>query len=389
MNRVLRIVLPLVVVAGGGAVAAGLVFSAKKPTKKAVAPLPPKVEFTTLSSQQAPAAVQALGTVVPARTLALQAEVSGRVLYVHPDLVPGGTIAKGQTLVRIDCRQIKYGLDERKAAEARARFDLSLEKGRGRVAAREWDLVGSAKKSGPEGKALALRQPHLQNAKAALAGAEAAVARSELDASRCSIRAPFDVMVREESLEVGQIVSPQSRLATLVGTEAFWVETSVPVSALRWIRTEADGPASAAVASQAMGDAGEAQWQGSVLRVMGEVDPKGRMARVMVTIKDPLALSQKDRPTLLLGAYVNIAIQGKALEDVFVVPRPALRQDNLLWVVDGSDKLRIRKTQPVWRSGSQIYIREAVQAGDRVITSRLRAPVEGMQLRTASSEAAQ
>ncbi len=389
MNRILRIVLPLVVVAGGGAVAAGLVFSAKKPTKKAANPLPPKVEFTTLSAQQAPAAVQALGTVVASRTLVLQPEVSGRVLHVNPDLVPGGTIAKGEILVRIDCRQMKYGLDERKAAEARAEFELSLEKGRGRVAAREWELVGSEKKSGPQGRALALRQPHLHNAEAALLGAQAAVARTKLDVSRCVIRAPFDVLVREESLEVGQIVSPQTRLATLVGTEAFWVETSVPIAALRWIRTEADGPASAAVATQGLGDSGAAQWQGSVLRIMGEVDPKGRMARVMVTIKDPLALVNKDRPALLLGAYVSIAIQGKSLEDVFVLPRPALRQGNLLWVIDNEDKLQIRKTQPVWRSSGDVYIRESVKAGDRVITSRLRVPVQGMQLRTTTLKAAQ
>lgn len=389
MNRTVRIVLPVLILLGGVGTAVGLVMSKKQPERSKRTPLPPKVSVMTAAPQSAPAAVEALGTVVPARTLALQAEVSGRVLHIHPDLVPGGKIKKGDVLVRLDARQFSMALDERKAAEERARFELALEEGRVRVAAREWKLVGSEKNSGPDGRALALREPHLKNAQANLLGAQAAVARAELEVSRCVLRAPFDVLVKDEAIEVGQIVTPQSKLATLIGTEAFWVQTSVPVSSLRWIHTEEDEEPSKVLIHQSLGDNTSIEREGHVLRTMGEVDPKGRMAQVMVSIPDPLGLNTKGAPALLLGSYLRVSIQGRALQDVFVVPRIALREDGVLWVVDKQDKLRIRATNPVWRGSNEVYVRDGVELGDRVIVSRLNTPVEGMTLRVddSSSEA--
>ncbi len=384
MNRTVRIVLPLLILVGGVGAAAGLVLSKKEPERKARASLPPKVQVIEARPQTAPASVEALGSVVAAQTLTLQSEIAGRVVHVHPDLVPGGTIKKGEVLLRLDSRQFAMALAERKANEERARFELALEKGRGRVAAREWQLVGAEKNSGPDGRALALREPHLKNAQASLLGAEAAVAKAQLDVSRSVLRAPFDVLVTKESVEVGQIVTPQSQLATLVGTQNYWVRTSVPVSALRWIRTEKDDAASKVSVSQSLGDGTTIERQGSVLRVTGEVDPKGRMAQVIVSVPDPLGLKTSGVPALLLGSYLRVGIEGRALQDVYVVPRVALRDDKFLWVVDAQDKLHIRPTTPVWRGSSEVYVRTGVQSGERVVTSRLGTPVEGMSLRVDS-----
>ena len=40
-------------------------------------------------------------------------------------------------------------------------------------------------------------------------------------------------MVQSEAIDVGQVVGPQSRVATLVGTDAFWVKVAIPVSHLK------------------------------------------------------------------------------------------------------------------------------------------------------------
>lgn len=382
MNRTLRTVLPLIILVGGLGSAVGLIATKKKPERSKPATLPPKVEVVRVTRESAPAEVEALGTVTPAKTLVVQPELSGRVVYVHPELVPGGTIRAGEVLVRLDSREFRLALEERKAALEKAQFELALEEGRGRVAEREWKLVGAeSKTAGIQGKALALREPHLANAQAALQGAQAGVERAELNVARTVIRAPFDVLVRSENVEVGQIVSPQSQLATVVGTEAFWIQTAVPLSSLRWIHGAEHASPSAATVRLMLGEDGVAEREGSVLRVTGELDPKGQMARVIVRVPDPLGLDAPGTPRLLLGAYVRVGIAGRALDDVFVVPRIALRQGGLLWVADGEDKLRIRETRAVWSNEREVYVRDGVKDGERVVTSRIAAPVEGMALR--------
>lgn len=386
MNPVLRIVLPLLVLAAGVLAAAGLIFTKKSPPKKPQTRAVPKVSVVTVERRAAPARIEALGTAVEARQLTLQPEVSGRVVFVHEGLVPGGTLKKGEVLVRIDAREPRLALEEAKAQVVRAEYELELERGRRRVAEREWRLVGKDRKVGAEGRALALREPHLRNAEANLEAAKARVARSELTVARTTLRAPFDVVVRDETVEIGQIVNPQSRLATLVGTDEFWVQASVPVSALRWIDTT--GAGSPAQVRSTLAQDGAGPREGRVLRVLGELDPKGRMARVLVSVPDPMGLKAQGRAPILLGTYLSVTIEGRDVEDVFVVPRLALHEGDKLYVLSAKDELRIATTTPIWRGEKEIYVRGGVEDGDRVVVSRLAGPVDGMKLRTTSVKAA-
>jgi len=376
----MRVVLPIMVILAGVGGAAALVLTKKKPEKKAQVTLPPVVDVVVAKAESAPAEVEGLGTVVAARSLTLQAEVSGRVVYVHPDLIPGGTIAKGEVLVRLDGRQYELVLEERKGQTETARFNLAVEEGRVRVAQREWQVVGAEKGSDQAGKSLALREPHLRNAQASLQASEAMAARAELDLSRTVIRAPFDVLVRSESVEVGQIVTPQNQLAQLVGTEEFWLQVPVPVGSLRWVQAGGESGSTVKVV-QALGEAGAATREGKVLRVMGELDPKGRMARLLVSVADPLGLKEKGQVPLFLSALARVHVAGRALEGVFVVPRAALRQDDQVWVIDAQGKLHIRSAEVAWRGEDEVYLRSGVGEGDKVITSRLSAPIEGMTVR--------
>lgn len=380
MNRVMRVVLPLLVLAGGVGGAAALIATRKEPEKKVRPTLPPEVDVVVAKAESAPAAVEGLGTVVAARSLILQAEVSGRVVYVHPDLEPGGTIGKGEVLIRLDARQYELALEERRAQAETARFNLAVEEGRVRVAQREWKVVGAEKGSDQAGRSLALREPHLKNAQASLQAAEAQVARAELDLSRAVLRAPFDVVVQSEATEVGQIVTPQSQLAQLVGTEAFWLQVPVPVGALRWVHAAPEGGSPVKVV-QALGEAGVVTRTGRVLRVMSELDPKGRMARLLVAVDDPLSLKSKGQVPLFLSALARVTVEGRSVEGVFVLPRGALRQGEQVWVVDAQGKLHIRTAVVAWQGEEEVYLREGVGEGDRVVVSRLSAPVEGMAVR--------
>ena len=47
-----------------------------------------------------------------------------------------------------------------------------------------------------------------------------------------------NALVIEEAVEMGQLITPQSRLATLAGTDQFWVRVAIPPERIDWVRFE-------------------------------------------------------------------------------------------------------------------------------------------------------
>ncbi len=256
-----------------------------------------------------------------------------------------------------------------------------MEEGRQTVAKREWALLESELESTPEGKALALRKPHLNNAKAVLKAAKSGLAKSKLALDRTTITAPFNALVREESVELGGLVSPQTALASLVGTRQFWVQASVPVQHLGHIGVDAPHKPPAVTLTQATGSTPLTR-QGRVLRILGDLDPQGRMARVIIGVNDPLALEpgHESLPPLRLGAYVTVRIDTGMLKGGVQIPRIALRDDHRIWVATPEETLSVRDIEVVWRTEHHVYIRGAITNGARVITSKIPYPVPGMKL---------
>lgn len=253
------------------------------------------------------------------------------------------------------------------------------------MARREWHIMEKSS-SMTTNQDLALRKPHLEAARASLASADSRLKQAEISLDRTTIKAPFNSFVQEEFIEVGQLVSPQSRIATLVGTDQFWVQVSLPVNQLTWINIPLDDESTASPATvlHRMGAGKENSRKGKVLRLLGDLDPVGRMARVLIAVDDPLGIKDSDGPEalpLLVGAYVEVKIKGKELRDVFAVPRLALHDLNRVWIMNSDDLLEFREIAIIWRSEDTIFVTGGLQQGERIITSQLPSPVPGTQLR--------
>jgi len=386
MRKVLRVILPVLVIAAGVAVAVRLIRTrprAARTPPRAVATL---VEVITCSEGSEQVVIEAMGTVVPAKAVVVQPQVTGRIIEQNPKLVPGGRFNKDEVIARIDPRDYELAVEQQKAAVQRATFELKVEEGRRVVAKREWNLLESDLAESEAGRALALREPQLETAKAALAAARSGLEQAALSLERTTIRAPFNALVQEESIDLGQLVAPQTRLATLVGTDEYWVQVSIPMDRLQWVAipgVNADEGAAATVL-HAVGPEMVVERTGRVVRLLGDLDPVGRMARVLVAVGDPLGLgadSDDGAIPLLIGAYVRVLIEGPVLEDVVVVPRRAIREGDRIWVMNAEDKLEIREANIVWRRENDVLLRDSVDGGVRVIVSRIAAPVPGLPLR--------
>jgi RND family efflux transporter MFP subunit len=342
------------------------------------------VEALRAKRTREPVVVTAMGTVVPARTVEIQPQVTGVVVAQSEQLVPGGRFGKGELMLRVDPRDYEAAVAQRKGDLERARFELEVEQGRRHVAEREWTLLGTETETTPAGRSLALREPHIRNAKAAVEAAQAALDLARYNLERTELHAPFNAVVLAESVDEGQLVSPQSRLAELAGTDAFWVRVSIPVRELSWLRVPGVNAAegSGATVIQETGNGEVIRRRGSVLRLLGDLEPAGRMARLIVTVPDPLGLKAgAEGLPLLLGAYVRVEMEGPVLEGVFAVPRKVVHEGDRVWVATADDRLAGRRLEVAWRRETDVLVRSGIEEGERVITTAIPSPIPGMKLR--------
>jgi RND family efflux transporter MFP subunit len=309
--------------------------------------------------------------------------VSGQVVATSPALLPGGTLHEGDLLLRIDPRDYELAVRQRESDVARARQALRLEEGQQDVALREYELLGEVLEE--DDAELVLRQPQLEAARTAYDAALASLEKARLDLERTRVTAPFNAVVQEKLVDLGAVVSASTALATLVGTDACWVEVLVPEADLAWIDLPADGGGSgspARVRQDAVWD--EGVWrEGRVLCRLGSLESQGRMARLLVEVDDPYALRPENAgaPPLLMDAYVSTRILGRTVADVVAVSRSHVHDGDKVWLMDGEGLLRIHTLDPVYAGEDVLLVADGLEAGQRLVVSEIATPVEGMPLR--------
>lgn len=373
MSKLLRILLPILVVLAGLVVFGALVKTRPEPAKTTQAPPPPTVDVVTVQAAPHQVTVQGQGTVQPSRQVGLAAEVAARVVWVSPDLVPGGRVSAGQPLFRLERDRFEVAVARARSDLARARTELTLERGRVEVAEREWQLFERDAKA--QDGALARREPQLRAAQANVAAAEANLREARLNLQRTEVRAPFSGVVQSEQVDLGQYVQPGQAVAQLAGDQQFWVQVTLPVDRLAWIELPdagGEGGAQATVVQRAGGQV--SRRAGRVVRLLGELDPQARQAQLLVAVDKPL---EGEQP-LLIGTFVDVDIAGRTLERTLAVPRMAVFDRDAVWTVDADQRLRQQRLDIVWRNADAVFVREGLGDSVRVAVSRIPNAVEGM-----------
>jgi len=327
--------------------------------------------------------ITAWGTVVAARTLTLTPQVSGEVESISDGLDAGQTVSKGQVLVKLDRRDQALAVAQQKAAVAQAQAELDTEQGQQAIARQEYQLLGESLSSDQQQRIL--RAPQLASARANLAAAEANLEQAQLSMSRTQVVAPFDALVLSREVAPGARVSTTSALATLVGTDRWRVELAVPVRALPWLAfgenaDSEDGGSSVRLWFDAVWPEGTYR-EGQLLRLLGDLENEGQLARVLVEVDDPLALTM-DKPRLLLGSFLRAEIRGRTLDEAVKLEPGWLRGDSSVWVMDADSKLQVKSVTIAYRDADRVLVTEGLNAGDRVVTSSMSVATPGMRLRT-------
>ncbi len=374
-----NIVLSLLVIIAGIAGATYISKSAPKARKRPPTRMTPLVEVINVNPGNHSVTVSAMGTVIPAREIILEAQVAGEIVAIHPEFTVGGFLEKDSEVMRIDPQDYELALTLTRAKVKEAESKLKILEAEAASARDEWrQLYRDRNQVDTEPPPLVFKQPQVTAARAMLTAEKAEVQKAQLNLSRTRIRAPFNAIVRTKHVDIGSQVSVQEKLAELVGTDEYWIQASIPVDRLNWIMIPRR-PAEPGSKVRILHRNGY-EIAGTVTKLLGDLGSEGRMARILVEVKDPLNLTKGDKsqPALLIGEYVRIEIQGRTLQNVYRIPRTALRDNSQIWVVNQDSKLDIRPVETVWRDAKTVLLREGLAPDDQLIVSDLPAPINGM-----------
>lgn len=342
--------------------------------RKPMSSMIPVVKIAPITTETTAVSVQCLGTVIAEDEAVLEAEVSGRITQLSPALVEGSLVKKGELLLTIDPRDYELAVARAEAGCLTAESNLRLEEGQQSVAQHEMELMGSDSSIDLAYRDLMLRGPQLKSAQANFKTAQADLDAAKLDLERTQIRAPFDGVVRAVSVSVGDQARSGKSLLTLTASARFFVQGSLPIGSLA---SFPDLGASTYTAKVVLGDG--AVRNGVLYKILPDLSETGRMARLLVSVDDPLSVTA-GRP-LLLGDVVRVELLGRQVDGVCRLPRTYWRDGAVVWMIDDQNELHVCPATLVQGYENEVLVRIEFLPEWQLVTSDIPAPVDGMPLR--------
>ena len=385
MKKFFKFILPLILIVGSIFVVVALVVfqksqtaERKDETEKAVLVDTIEAEVVSLNFT-----INSQGSVRPRTESTLVAEVSGKIVSVAPDFVAGGFFREGDVLLQIDPSDYQAGLKRAEAALASRKAKLADETARSEQALKDWNNMG---KTGQPSD-LGLRKPQMADAKANVSAAEADVQKARRDLERTQITVPYDGLVRQKAVDIGQYVTPGTRLGVTFAVDTAEVRLPLTHNDLKYLDLPSETEVKTAdksfppvtLSAEYGGDI--RQWQARIIRTEGVVDETSRVVYAVAQVIDPYGvLGKSHQQELKIGTFVNAEIQGLPADNVVVLPRYVLRADHTVLAVNDDNELEILPVTVLRAEPKKVYLSTGIKGGTKVVITTLDAPVPGTRL---------
>ena len=352
-----------------------LVVSAPEPVKVEPTEIATAVRVTEVRRKVMQMTVRTQGNVEPKVQSDLVPEVSGRVQWMSPNLVAGGTFEKEEILLKLDDRDYRStvernqaSIERRRAEDEHARFELK----------RLEELVKRNLTSQSNLEA-ALRTQRI--AAATLRDAEIALTQAQRDLWRTEIRAPYAGLIRSEKVDIGQFISRGQAIGSIYASDAVEVRLPVADAQLAFLDlplgTRGELPPTSApdVDINARYGGKDYRWRGKLVRIEAEIDSRSRMVNVVARIAQDGA-----EPLPPIGLFVNAKINGRSVDNIVTLPRAAIRNENEVLIVDSESRMRFRAVELFRIDRDQVFVSGGLQDGDLVNLSPIQTVVDGMKV---------
>lgn len=343
----------------------------------------PLVAVASYQREQGPLQLARLGRVQARHETRLAAEISGRVMAVHPQLRLAGQVAAGAELLQLDTRPLEIRQAELRA-ERRARAAEEEQ-----LALRLRRLEDLARRDFVAGDQLDELRARRTAAAAAVERIDAQLDGVQLDLERSVIRAPYRAHVLEVAAAPGDIAQPGGLLARLVSAEEQEVQVDLgrnewPLIERAWRRGSLTATAvTAAGTSLALAEP----------RLGGSVDPGSRSVSLVFSavpamtagIVGDAALSVAESGTVAVrpGETVTATLSLDPEQSWYRLPRETLqRRPGRVWRLLDDDTLAAAEVRPLLFSGADVFVTsEDLGSAGRLLLSDLPSITPGMAVR--------
>jgi membrane fusion protein (multidrug efflux system) len=286
----------------------------------------------------------AIGTLVASRAVTVGAELGGTVRQIGFE--SGANVRRGDLLVKLDTSAEEAQLAAAQADASLAR--LSLQRAR---KLRQGEANAPADLDAAEARGTA---------------AEATVRQLEATIAKKTIRAPFDGRVAIRQVELGQVVSPGTALASLQSVTPIHVDFWLPQQALADLRSGEKVQLRTDIFK-------DTQWDGEITTINPEVDVATRNVRVRATVPNR---DGRLRP----GMFANVTVVSGDEDRVLAIPATAVIYapygDSVFSLEAGKDKAgrpaTIAKQKFVRlgeRRGDLVAVTDGLRPGERIVST--------------------
>jgi len=331
------------------------------------------VKVKTLEPQNYQVNLDSFGTVKPRTQSALVAQVSGQITAISNNFREGGFFTKGEVLVTLDDRDYQAELKMAQAGVLNAQQSLLEEKARVTQAIQNWQRLGN----GEQANELVLRKPQLASAQAQLLSAQAKHEKAQLAFERTKIIAPYSGRLLKKQVDIGQVVSPNSKLADIFATDTVEIRLPIHNSDLAFVDLPEQYSDQVIVTKNLnkvffTSDLIKGQkWQGKLIRTEGSIDDNAQQLYVVAQIDTPFKRDLNSLGmTIKIGQYLDAKITGKLLNQVMIIPNSSIYQGSYVYiVVDGL--LQRRAITIAWQNDKQALISSGLSFGQKLVLTSL------------------
>lgn len=406
--------LAIVLLAGAFIVSCGGSKANVRKDEKTASAAPPALDVTTAEAitRDLPRFFEATGSLAGDQQTDVAPQTSGKVVALGVDI--GSHVNRGQLLIKLDDAELKLRVDQAQAqveqskaavrqaeekiglksgqpfdpnkvaevAAAKATYDLAeknLKRAEklvesGDVSRSYYDQQRSQNDQLRELYLAALAQARqnyaaVQVARTNVANSQAQLALAKQSLSYANITAPLEGYVSERTADLGEYVSPQQKVATIVKINPLRIRIDIPEQAIPEIKVGQ----SVSMTTSAWPDQ---NFSGRIARVAPNVTAASRTLTVEAEVEN-------NSGSLKPGQFATVRILQSKPEPAVLVPRRSVLTQNdsshVFVVKNGHVELRL--VQLGQTEGDLVEIKNGVASGELVATSNVEQLADGVAVR--------
>lgn len=352
-----------------GSVALQKLFGGMKeePEKKEIPVAKKYVKTQKVAYTDVPTFVIAHGRVETSDNLDLIAEKQGRMYQGAVRLKEGKRFKRGDLLFKIDDREARLNLQSQKSnllkdlaailPDFKVDFPDSYQK---------WNAYFESidlNKNLPNLPELSSNKEKTYLATKNIFSSFYSIKSSEEALTKYKLYAPFNGIISEVLLQSGSYVGPGSKIAKIHRTDSYEIKVAVETGDINWIQK--------GMQVQLGIENSDERWLGKVLRI-------GELVNVNTQSIDVYIALDRNEKGVYHGMYLRSVIPGEAIKSAMEIPRGAVFNSNLTYIVQ--DSILVEKQVNVLRTNTETVVINGLLPGDDLVYEPLINAHNGMKV---------